>query len=177
MAVIGESCSSLTPYGVGATLAQLGRGGLPNDKKPRRPVRIYGLGCTSAFERQFSSIESGNTALKWLSICSIGEIVLRAVLTCLMGFVTAPVILVAHAVALVSAAIALGMGAPAKCLALVMNDAKAFQVVEDIQNVATVGRVAKIMGASALHAIPASTPLGVMQNPYYRRTGLVHGEC
>ncbi|CAE7839633.1 unnamed protein product, partial [Symbiodinium necroappetens] len=51
MAVIGESCASLTPYGVGATLAQLGRGGLPNDRKPRRPVCIYGLGLTSAFER------------------------------------------------------------------------------------------------------------------------------
>ena len=44
-------------------------------------------------------------------------------------------------------------------------------LVESFTSIATVllqvGRVAKIMGASALHAIPASTPLGVMQNPPY----------
>ncbi|CAJ1380288.1 unnamed protein product [Effrenium voratum] len=39
MAVIGESCANLTPAGVGATLAQLGCGGLPNDKKPKRHGR------------------------------------------------------------------------------------------------------------------------------------------
>eukprot|EP00438_Fugacium_kawagutii_P026528 Skav209487 [mRNA] locus=scaffold1892:178931:180961:+ [translate_table: standard] len=55
MAVVGESCANLTPYGVGATIAQLGSGGLPNDKKPKRPVRIYGLGYTSAFERPTTS--------------------------------------------------------------------------------------------------------------------------
>ncbi|CAE7586835.1 unnamed protein product [Symbiodinium microadriaticum] len=166
MAVIGESCASLTPYGVGATLAQLGRGGLPNDRKPRRPVCIYGLGLTSAFERPVETEQPWTTSYD-ISICCIREIGLR--------FIAAALLPVANATALVP-------GSEQEVwIQLVRTPQPSHWEWEHLRSVRSpvrereVGRVAKIMGASALHAIPVNTPLGVMQNPYYRRTGLIHG--
>ncbi|OLP96831.1 hypothetical protein AK812_SmicGene20888 [Symbiodinium microadriaticum] len=156
MAVIGESCASLTPYGVGATLAQLGRGGLPNDRKPRRPVCIYGLGLTSAFERPATGQSRPSSPGPRLTTS-------RSAASVRSGS---------------------DSSRPPSSLSrtqLHWTPQPSHWEWEHLRSVRSpvrereVGRVAKIMGASALHAIPVNTPLGVMQNPYYRRTGLIHG--
>ncbi|CAE7578919.1 unnamed protein product, partial [Symbiodinium natans] len=107
MAVIGESCASLTPYGVGATLAQLGRGGLPNDKKPRRPVCIHGLGYTSAFDRPATGQSlSGETVVAKAFLDRVALDVLVH-----LGIIKTTFLVVPHAAPLVSSAVALGVGA------------------------------------------------------------------
>ena len=156
MAVVGESCANLTPYGVGATLAQLGCGGLPNDKKPKRPVRIYGLGYTSAFERPPTgqSVPPGSPGPRLIS---------------------------SHSAPSVRSDESSRPSSLSKTQ-LYWSPHTFHWEWDQLRTVRSpvrereVGRIARIMGQSSLSSVPRDTPLGVLQNPYYRRTGLVHGE-
>ncbi|CAK9014112.1 Uncharacterized protein SCF082_LOCUS12206 [Durusdinium trenchii] len=160
MAVIGESCASLTPYGVGATLAQLGSGGVPNDKKPKRPIRIYGLGYTSAFERPATgqTIPPGSPGPRMASSHSAPSIRSDS-----------------------------ESSRPPSSLSKTQlywspMTSHTFWEFDQLRSVRSpvrereVGRIARIMGQSSLSSVPRDTPMGVLKNPYYRRRGLVHGE-
>eukprot|EP00930_Biecheleria_cincta_P092677 TRINITY_DN8268_c0_g1_i1.p1 TRINITY_DN8268_c0_g1~~TRINITY_DN8268_c0_g1_i1.p1 ORF type:complete len:188 (+),score=4.62 TRINITY_DN8268_c0_g1_i1:40-603(+) len=158
MAVMGETCHALTPFGVGATLAQLGRGGFIADNKPKTPQLVHGLGLTNAFSRpptggsrqsspgprslsasqSAPSIRSTRESLRSLS--SLSKTTLD--------------------------------WSPQNATWQWDNLRSVRSPVRDRE----VGRVAKLLGASTLHAVPQTTPLGVTQNAYYRRQGLVHGD-
>ncbi|CAK9014110.1 unnamed protein product [Durusdinium trenchii] len=172
MAVIGESCASLTPYGVGATLAQLGSGGVPNDKKPKRPIRIYGLGYTSAFERPATgqTIPPGSPGPRMASSHSAPSIRSDSESSRPPSSLSKTQLYWSG-----SASYRMKQETLREPQGSSVSQARLCKVRSPVRE-REVGRIARIMGQSSLSSVPRDTPMGVLKNPYYRRRGLVHGE-
>eukprot|EP00441_Pelagodinium_beii_P017247 CAMPEP_0197659848 /NCGR_PEP_ID=MMETSP1338-20131121/49377_1 /TAXON_ID=43686 ORGANISM="Pelagodinium beii, Strain RCC1491" /NCGR_SAMPLE_ID=MMETSP1338 /ASSEMBLY_ACC=CAM_ASM_000754 /LENGTH=167 /DNA_ID=CAMNT_0043236975 /DNA_START=59 /DNA_END=562 /DNA_ORIENTATION=- len=162
MGTVGETCHALTPFGVGATLAQLHYGGFPTDKKPKRPQPVHGLGLTNTFSRPPTggsrAVSPGPRPLSH----SISAPSLRA--GSVRSDSSRPYSSLANTTL---------HWAPQDPGHWEWDHLRLARTpVRDRE----VGRMAKILDQSMLHNVPNATPLGVTQNAYYRRRGMVHGD-
>eukprot|EP00442_Polarella_glacialis_P050620 CAMPEP_0115081962 /NCGR_PEP_ID=MMETSP0227-20121206/19602_1 /TAXON_ID=89957 /ORGANISM="Polarella glacialis, Strain CCMP 1383" /LENGTH=150 /DNA_ID=CAMNT_0002469929 /DNA_START=131 /DNA_END=580 /DNA_ORIENTATION=+ len=147
MAVVGEACHSLTPFGVGATLEQLGTGGFMAGK-PLRPRLVHGMGLTS----DFAASEFVGGGSRGASALANGR--------GLTGSRSAPSLTWSGQIF-------------TETQPWHWDELRAPRTPVREREVS---RLSKILGSSTLSGVPGKTPLGVTQSAYYRRTGAVHGD-
>ncbi|CAL1132180.1 unnamed protein product [Cladocopium goreaui] len=163
MAVVGESCASLTPYGVGATLAQLGSGGLPNDKKPKRHASLGRATHWSCAE----TMGTGNGA----DLRTIQYTVQKHPETVKAFRLEVPDLAWQPRIQHrpnppdhLRCQRRSCTGLPAQRLKAESNSLHRSCVRSPVREREVV-RIARIMGQSSLSSVPRDTPLGVLQNP------------
>eukprot|EP00928_Gymnodinium_smaydae_P038275 TRINITY_DN26429_c0_g2_i1.p1 TRINITY_DN26429_c0_g2~~TRINITY_DN26429_c0_g2_i1.p1 ORF type:complete len:206 (-),score=29.11 TRINITY_DN26429_c0_g2_i1:116-661(-) len=174
MAIFGDSVPSLSPFGVGATVEQLARGGYAPEGKPRRlDITTPGLrgfwdmGGSDKLASTTSS--SGRYSSKWRLVPS----------TCGCHGSSPPLQMMRaqsspseFSASKASSSGRLRSTAPARHWE--WDDLRSERSTVREREA---GRFARVLGNTVLAAVPAGTPLAVTQSAYYRRPGRVHGEA
>eukprot|EP00429_Kryptoperidinium_foliaceum_P076910 CAMPEP_0176226212 /NCGR_PEP_ID=MMETSP0121_2-20121125/22148_1 /TAXON_ID=160619 /ORGANISM="Kryptoperidinium foliaceum, Strain CCMP 1326" /LENGTH=166 /DNA_ID=CAMNT_0017565479 /DNA_START=69 /DNA_END=566 /DNA_ORIENTATION=- len=156
---------TLTPFGIGATIAQLGSGGLPA-ARPTKPVALHGHGRTGGFEGLTVSALASSKACR-----TSGRSMAFSQSAPSLSY-TMPEL----------AARTTGSGWHSPLAATRPHRAHRPWLWDDLRSERSVvrhrevGRVSAMLSKSSHANVADQTPLGVTENAYYRRPGLVHGD-
>mmetsp|Transcript_15201 Transcript_15201/g.40233 ORF Transcript_15201/g.40233 Transcript_15201/m.40233 type:complete len:164 (-) Transcript_15201:69-560(-) len=152
---MSELASTLAPFGIGATLGHLGSGGFPA-AKPTRAVPLHGHGLTGGFD--LAAAQPGTLARASTSSRSAPSLVGSATY---------------HNHCQVQGASASRCVTPSAS-SVRSSASKGPWDWDDLRSERSIrrhreaGRMAKMLGQTALAKVPTHTPMGVTQISYYR---------
>lgn len=176
-----DQAHTLTPFGVGATLEQLGSGGFVHGR-PTRPVPVHGHGLTHGFEHPDGSSRITTPMLRSDGFNSFGRTNepagsrgqsrgrnVRARTPTPFGATNSSQFLQSS------------IGFPREDGRPWTGMSKHWDF-DDVSSVRSVvrsreeGRLKRLLGQTVLAHVPDHTPLCVTKSGFYRRNGLVHGD-